>query len=180
MHSSIMLTLTSKANWRVVNYRSLSVHHGRIYANVGSFVSQNIPHHTPLAVKNMFHQYLALTEHKNWSPPIIWNECPFLSLFHTSINTRMDLPRLLSLLYSHGAATLSRSKDILLRLCASECCTSFPSFSVVQSPQCLVACRGLSTCSYKTHHTLSTVSHNKLALRSFNAYWTIEHDRVWE
>ncbi len=60
-----------EANWHVVNHRSLGVHRGRIYVSVGSFVLQNIPHHTPLTVKHVFYRYPSPTEHKNQSLPVV-------------------------------------------------------------------------------------------------------------
>ncbi len=137
-----------------------------------------IPHHTPLAVKHTFHQYLSLTEHKNWSPPVVWNKCLIFSRFHALINTRVDLPRLLLLLYSpHMVLPCLIRKIYSSRtcLCASECCTSFPSFSMVHSPKCLIACRGLSTCSYKTRHISLAVSYSELIPHYFNTYWTTEY-----
>ncbi len=84
----------------MVNHWFLGVYHRRIYANIGQFVSQNIPHCTPLAVKHTFCRYLSLTKHKYRLPPIVWNKCPFFSPFHTPINTCVDLPRLPSSVYS--------------------------------------------------------------------------------
>ncbi len=67
---------------------SLGIHRGRIYANVRSFVSQNIPHCTPLAIKHTFHQHMSLTKHKNRLPSVVWNECPFFHSFtHWSTHT---------------------------------------------------------------------------------------------
>ncbi len=97
-----------------VNCRSFGVHHGRIYANVGSFISQNILHCTPLTVKHTFNRYLSLTEHKNWSAPIVWNECPFFfSVSYTDEHLCGFTETIIVIILAVYGAALSRSKDIL-------------------------------------------------------------------
>ncbi len=152
-------------------------------ANIGSFVSQNIPHHTPFAVKLTFHRYLYPTEHKNRSPPVVCYKCPFFSLFHAPINAYVNwlrLPSLLHKLYTMPSCLLRKIYSSPTHLCASEHCILFFSFSTVHSPQHHIAHRGLSTCSYKIRHISLAVSHREQVSCSFDAYWTTKHDRVWE
>ncbi len=105
------------------------------------------------------------------------------SLFHTLINTGVDLLRLPLLLYSLYTLSPYLVQMIYFSstcLCVSKYCTLVPSFSMVHSPQHLIPRRGLSTCSYKTRHISPAVSHSELIPCFFDTYWTIEHNRVWE
>ncbi len=132
------------------------------------------------------YRYLSLTKHKNQSPPVVWNECPFfLCLTHRLTHlwiyrdyhhcyTRRTWCHPVCHPVSFERYTLSLHAYVLPNTAL------FLSFSTVHSPQRLVARRGLSICSYKTRHILPAVSCSKLVLCSFNAYWTTEHDHVWE
>ncbi len=136
----------------------------------------------PLAVKHMFHRYLSLTEHKNRSTPIVQNECPFFSPFHTQINTRMDLLIVLPLLYSPYSVlrcVVQKLYSSPTHLCASKHCTAILSFSTVHSAQCLIARSGLSICSYKTRHISRQLFHVANWFRALSKYIDLQNTIVY-
>ncbi len=161
----------------MVNHRSFGVHRGRIYANVGSFVSQNIPHCAPLAVKRTFHRYLSLTKSKNRSPPVVWNKCPFFLCF-THWSTHVWIYRD----YCHCYTRHTRCHSVSFERYTLPLHAYVLPNAVPHSPLFLqyihLTCRGLSTCCYKLRHISLTVSRSKLVPPSFDAYWTTEHDCV--
>ncbi len=123
-----------------------------------------------VSLKHTFHRYFSLTEHKNQSLPVVWNECPifFLRSTHRSTHTwiyrdyRRRYTRLTQCCpISFNKYTLPLHAYVLLN-------------TVPHSPpflqRILIARRGLSTCSYKTRHISLAISHNELVPRSFDAY----------
>ncbi len=68
----------------------------------------------PLAVKNIFHEYLSLTKYKNRSPPVVWNECPyFFSSSHADQHTCGFTETTIVVIPVVDDAVLSCSKNIL-------------------------------------------------------------------
>ncbi len=176
MHSSIVLTLTSvikllgilvrsksQVSWRPSRKDLCQRWIVRFAKHFSLYTSHSKAHISPISFPKSTQKSITT---------ICWNECSFFSLFHTPINTCVDLPRLPSLLYSPYTVPycLGKIYSSPTRLCASECYTSFPSFSTVHSPQRLFARKGLSTCCNKTRRTLSAVSHSKLIPCSLDAY----------
>ncbi len=93
---------------------------------------------------------------------VVWNKCLFFSLLHTPINTRVDLPRLLSLFYSTctvPACLVQKIYSSPTCLCASKHSTSFPSFSS--------AFTSMSRCLYRSVNML--LQNSPLSYRLFHA-----------
>ncbi len=187
MHSSIILTLTSIIKlWGWLMWGKPPVSWSPLWKGLCQCWIIHFAKHFSLYTSHS-KVHVSSISFPNRTQKLIAARClermSIFSLFHSPINTCVDLPRLPPLLYSPYTVPPCLVRKIYsfpIRLCASEHFTLFLSFSTVHSPQCLIARRGLSTCSYKTHHILSVVSCSELVPCSFDAYWTTEHNHVWE